>query len=230
MRTVPPPGTPFRFAVVGDSGDLSPESFALARRIRAGRPDFLIHVGDLAYPKGTFRQLDRRFFRPYRRVLERVPLYPTPGNHDYGSRSGYGMAFAPVAGGLRAGKAYAFEWAGAHFVSVPSPDVAAPDTAGWLARRLEGLPRDGWRTVFLHEPPYSPGVKRVTPGLRATLAPMLEGARARFSSGPIASNALESASGSRISRREGRSRTGRRRARAALRSWREALAEVVRGA
>jgi hypothetical protein len=176
FRTAPAPGTPFRFAVVGDSGDLSPESFALARRIRAGRPDFLVHVGDLAYPKGTLTQLDRRFFRPYRHVLERVPLYTTPGNHDYGSRSGYGMAFAPIADGPRAGKAYAFEWAGAHFVSVPSPDVAVSATAGWLARELERLPRDAWRTVFLHEPPYSPGVKRVTPGLRATLAPMLQAA------------------------------------------------------
>jgi hypothetical protein len=176
FRTAPAPGAPFRFAVVGDSGDLSPESFALARRIRAGRPDFLIHVGDLAYPRGTLLQLDRRFFRPYRRVLERVPLYTTPGNHDHGSRSGYGMAFAPVSDGARAARAYGFEWAGAQFLSVSSQDVAAPPVAAWLADELEGLPRDEWRTVFLHEPPYSPGVKRVTPGLRATLAPLLQAA------------------------------------------------------
>ena len=176
FRTAPRPGTRFRFALVGDSGDLSPESFALARRIRAGRPDFLLHVGDLAYPDGTLLQLHRRFFRPYGRVLERVPLYTTPGNHDYGSRSGYRMAFAPIAGGPRAGRAYAFEWAGAHFVAVPSPEAGAPDTAAWLARTLERIPPVAWRTVFLHEPPYSPGLKRVTPGIRARLSPILQAA------------------------------------------------------
>jgi predicted phosphodiesterase len=178
FRTPPLPGRPFRFAVVGDSGDLSAAAVALARRIRAGRPDFLIHVGDFAYPKGTMRQLDRRFFRPYRRVLERVPLYTTPGNHDLSSRSGYGLAFARVLDDPRAGKSYAFEWAGAQFFSLSSPDVAAADAAAarWLARELATRPHDAWRTVFLHEPPYSPGGKRITPGLRAVLPPILEGA------------------------------------------------------
>ena len=178
FRTPPATRGRFRFAVVGDSGDLSPEAAALARRIRAGRPDFLIHTGDLAYPNGTIRQLDRRFFRPYRRVLERMPLYTTPGNHDLTSRSAYASAFAPVLAGTRAGKSYAFEWAGAHFLSVPSPDVAAPDTpaARWLTRQLASLPRDAWRTVFVHEPPYSPGDKRVTPRLRAVLPPILQAA------------------------------------------------------
>jgi len=178
FRTPPPPGSTFRFAVVGDSGDLTAAAAALARRVRAGRPDFLIHVGDFAYPNGTVRQLDRRFFRLYRRVLERVPLYPTPGNHDLSSRSGYGLAFARVLDDPRAGRSYAFEWAGAQFFSLSSPDVASADgtAARWLARQLAALPRDAWRTVFLHEPPYSPGGKRITPGLRAALPPILEAA------------------------------------------------------
>jgi hypothetical protein len=178
FRTPAAPGSRFRFAVVGDSGDLSAAAVALARRVRAGRPDFLIHVGDLAYPNGTIRQLDRRFFRPYRRVLERVPLYTTPGNHDLSSRSGYALAFAPLLDDPRAGRSYAFEWAGAHFFSLSSPDVAAGDTAAarWLARQLAAVPPDAWRTVFLHEPPYSPGGKRITPGIRAALPPILEAA------------------------------------------------------
>ncbi len=178
FRTAPPSAARFRFAVVGDSGDLSPAAFSLARRIRAGRPDFLVHLGDFAYPNGTTRQLDRRFFRPYRRVLERVPLYPTPGNHDLSSRSAYGLAFPSLRDEPRSGKSYAFEWAGAHLVAVASPEVAGSRaaTTQWLEQQLSRLPRDVWRIVFLHEPPYSPGEKRITPGIRAALAPILQAA------------------------------------------------------
>src|SRR6185503_20393997 len=151
-------------------------AFALARRIRAGRPDFLVHLGDFAYPNGTARQLDRRFFRPYRRVLEGVPLYPTPGNHDLSSKSAYGLAFPTLPDEARSGKSYAFAWAGTHFVSVSSPEVAASQarTTAWLEQQLSGAPREAWRIVFLHEPPYSPGEKRITPGIRAALAPILQ--------------------------------------------------------
>ena len=178
FRTAPASGTRFRFAVVGDSGDLSPAASALARRILAGRPDFLIHLGDFAYPNGTARQLDRRFFRPYRRLLERVPLYPTPGNHDMSSRSAYGLAFPPLPDEPRSGKSYAFAWAGAELIAVSSPEVAASQatTTAWLEERLSHLPREAWRIVFLHEPPYSPGEKRITPGIRAALAPILQAA------------------------------------------------------
>jgi hypothetical protein len=165
FRTAPAAGTRFRFAVVGDSGDLSPAAFALARRILAGRPDFLIHVGDFAYPDGTARQLDRRFFRPYRRLLERVPLYPTPGNHDMSSRAAYLLAFPTLRGEPRSGRSYGFEWAGAHFVSLASPEMARyrARTTAWLERQLRRAP-------------YSPGVTHITPGIRGALAPILQGA------------------------------------------------------
>ena len=178
FRTAPASGTRFRFAVVGDSGFITPETFALARRIRAGRPDFLIHLGDFAYPDGTARQLDRRFFRPYRRVLARVPLYTTPGNHDLTSRSAYDFAFPTLHDEPRSGRSYAFAWAGAHFVGVSSPEIEGSQatTTAWLERQLSAIPRDAWRIVFLHEPPYSPGKKRITPGIRSALAPILQAA------------------------------------------------------
>jgi predicted phosphodiesterase len=178
FRTAPASATRFRFAVVGDSGFLTPETFALARRIRAGQPDFLIHLGDFAYPDGTARQLDRRFFRPYRRVLRSVPLYTTPGNHDLGSRSAYELAFPTLHDEPRSGRSYAFAWAGAHFVGVSSPEIegAQATTTAWLERQLSAIPRDAWRIVFLHEPPYGPGRKRITPGIRSALAPILQAA------------------------------------------------------
>ncbi len=175
FRTPPVGEATFRFAAVGDTGDHSPAAVALAKRIRASRPDFLLHTGDLAYPRGTMWQLHRRFFRPYRQTLERVPFFPTPGNHDLTSRSAYDPVFLPAGAASELGNSYAFAWGGTQFVSVESPEVARPDspTVPWMTDVLARMPPEPWRIVFLHEPPWGPGTKFVTPGLRSTLAPVL---------------------------------------------------------
>ena len=177
FRTAPAASESFTFAAVGDSGDGSPQAAALVRRILAGRPAFLIHLGDIAYGACTAAELSGRFFRPYRRLLRRVPLFPTPGNHDLHRQSVYRTVFAPVADGEdRGGPHYAFDWASAHFVSVSSPEFGAGDGEGarWLADDLEAARPRPWRIVFLHEPVYSGGTKRVVRGLRADLEPLLE--------------------------------------------------------
>jgi len=103
FRTAPAGPVPFTFAAVGDTGDGSRAAAALARRILAGRPAFLVHLGDMAYPGGSARDYAAEFFRPYGRLLRRVPLMPTPGNHDLRPRSVYRDLFAPAADGEDAG-------------------------------------------------------------------------------------------------------------------------------
>ena len=44
---------------------------AIARRIRASHPAFLVHVGDFAYTYGTIAEYGRYFFAIYRRTLRR---------------------------------------------------------------------------------------------------------------------------------------------------------------
>src|SRR5438046_2360277 len=137
FRTAPAGDEPFTFAAVGDTGDGSREAAALARRILAGRPAFLVHLGDMAYPSSRASTLDARFFRPYRRVLARVPFFPTPGNHDLVRRSAYRDLFAPIAGGeAPGGPHYAFEWGAARLVSVSSP--GASDAKGGEPGGLAG--------------------------------------------------------------------------------------------
>ncbi len=175
FRTAALPGTPFRFAVVGDTGDFSPEARALPRRILAGHPAFLVHVGDLAYPHGTALQLDRRFFRAYRRLLERVPLFPAPGNHDLLRSSAYRTVFGPAAAGGEDDLRYAWSWGDAGFVSLDTPGVAAGGGGlAWTAAALASFAPSAWRIAAVHEPPFSPGVKGIKEGLRRTLEPILE--------------------------------------------------------
>lgn len=177
FRTAGDPERPFTFAVVGDTGDGSPQAATLARRIRAGRPDFLVHLGDMAYPSGTPAEYDARFFRPYRRTLARVPLFPTPGNHDLRPRSVYRRLFAPIADGEDAGGPhYAFVWGHAYFASISSPSFTKGGAVGvrWLAENLADARLRAFRIVFLHEPLYTAGAKVTVPGLRAVLEPLLE--------------------------------------------------------
>lgn len=175
FRTAPAEDAPFLFTVVGDSGHGGPVARAIARRIRAAHPAFLIHVGDFAYGHGSLEEMNDRFFPPYRQTLRRVPLFPTPGNHDLFHRSVYRTLFAPAADGRPGdGLRYRLRWGPAAFVSLDSPTGAAG--APGLA---DDLKRDGtapWRIVFLHEPLYTAGHKRVEPGLRAALEPEVEAA------------------------------------------------------
>jgi hypothetical protein len=88
-------------------------------------------------------------------VLARVPLFPTPGNHDLTSGSCYEEIFAPVAdAGVRPVEHYAFDWAGARFFSLRYTGLMEGSTAGadWLAAKLAAAADRSWRVVFLHEP------------------------------------------------------------------------------
>ncbi len=175
FRTAPDADGSFLFTVVGDSGHGGPVARAIARRIRAAHPAFLIHVGDFAYGHGSVRQLAAQFFPPYRDTLPRVPLFPTPGNHDLRRRSAYRALFAPVVADMPGdGLRYRFVWGPASFVSLSSPEAAAG--APGLSDDLAAGGADAWRVLFLHEPLYSAGRKPVEPGLRATLAPLVEAA------------------------------------------------------
>jgi hypothetical protein len=41
---------PFGFAVLGDSGSGDPPQFAVAQRMAARAPDFVVHTGEMIYP------------------------------------------------------------------------------------------------------------------------------------------------------------------------------------
>jgi len=175
FRTAPGSAKPFLFTAVGDSGHGGAVARAIARRIRAAHPAFLIHLGDFAYGRGTVREFADSFFLPYRETLRRVPIFPTPGNHDLYARSIYRTLFAPAAAdGSGDRLRYRFTWGPASFVSLSARDGAAG--APGLAGDLDAGGPGSWRIVFLHEPLYTAGRKHVEPGLRAALAPVVEAA------------------------------------------------------
>ena len=42
----------------------------------------------MVYPRGAEKDYDKRFFAPYRALIEEVPIFPVLGNHDVLHRNG----------------------------------------------------------------------------------------------------------------------------------------------
>lgn len=86
FRTAPEdPETPIRFLVIGDMGAGTDEQIEVREAMLAVGMDaqLLITTGDNAYSDGDRDELHERVFVVYQELMARMPVYPTPGNHDY---------------------------------------------------------------------------------------------------------------------------------------------------
>lgn len=121
IRTAPADDrAPVRFAFCGDSGDQpwwvwlqrtpilylparagvfadSPAVTTVGAAIAAYEPDFVLHLGDIVYPKGLHAHYRTGFFRPFAAVLRNAPVYAALGNHDVMDDGGL-QALANVGG------------------------------------------------------------------------------------------------------------------------------------
>ena len=66
FRAAPAHAARFTFAVVGDFGSGNTNETAVASMIESWNPDFVLTVGDNAYPLGSAALLDRDIFAPTR--------------------------------------------------------------------------------------------------------------------------------------------------------------------
>jgi uncharacterized protein (TIGR03437 family) len=153
----------FSFVVLGDSGVAGPAQAEILRRIalEPRKPAFILHTGDMAYPNGTFAELEQNHFGPARDLLRQVCLFATPGNHEYYSELGgpFLSAFSPPLDGVPAqgrGRYYSFDWCNAHFVCVDSNSASNLSMLEWLDRDLRAS-RQFWKIAFMHHPPYTDG-------------------------------------------------------------------------
>ena len=72
------------FLVFGDSGEDTPQQLSLIQMM-IGEPNikFVVHMGDLAYPQGTYALYDSQHFGLNAPLMDHLAFFPTPGNHDY---------------------------------------------------------------------------------------------------------------------------------------------------
>jgi hypothetical protein len=179
FRTNPTRGvkSPFRFWVVGDSGTGDSNQAAVydgMRQYIANQKrelDFFLHVGDMAYPKGTDAEFQRNFFDVYQPTLRHLTCWAAMGNHEGFTSKGllgegpyYDAYICPrraEAGGLASASEayYSFDYGNVHFICLDSHDLdrkPAGVMAKWLRADLEKTNSD-WLVAFFHHPPYTKG-------------------------------------------------------------------------
>ncbi len=178
FETLPLPGKsqPFKFWVVGDSGTASESQKAVYHAFLAwekkNKPvNFYMHVGDMAYTKGSDSEFQYSFFDIYGDRLRGLSCWPAMGNHEGGTAKGttatgpYFDAYVCPAegqcGGLPSGTEsyYSWDYGTTHFICLNSHDMPRSATgamAQWLKADLEKTKAE-WVIAYWHHPPYTKG-------------------------------------------------------------------------
>ncbi|MFL6567582.1 MAG: metallophosphoesterase, partial [Chthoniobacterales bacterium] len=183
---------PFRFAVIGDFGFSDPQTIQVANQVAASSPDLLLTVGDNTYgPSGTTGTgqpgvFDPFWFIPYAVTMQRVPTFPTMGNHDIETANGawYLSNFRLPQNGPPANEKernYSFDYGNAHFVVIDANAWVNPYDANrvatikaWLTSDLAAT-QQRWKFVFFHQPAYTSsgnGVHDPEAGLQNDVQPL----------------------------------------------------------
>ena len=162
----------FTFAVVGDFGSGTPNEAAVASLIESWRPDFVLTVGDNAYPLGAARLLDRDIFGPYAAVMRESAWFPALGNHDVAADGGRPELDAFHSLGNE--RWYRFTWGNAAVAVLDSNVSVAPGSPQLrFARGALALP-SCFRFAAWHHPPWEPPGGPISPSLRRDVVPLVE--------------------------------------------------------
>ena len=172
FRAAPVRPARFTFAVVGDFGSGSVNETAVAAMIESWHPDFVLTVGDNAYPLGSAELLDRDTFGPYAAVMRESAWFPAFGNHDV--KADGGQPEVEAFHSLGNERWYRFTWGNAAVVVVDSDLTVGPGSPQLrFARSALALP-SCFRFAAWHHPPWEPPGARLSPGLRRTIVPLVE--------------------------------------------------------
>jgi len=130
--------------------------------------DFFLALGDDTYFFGKPHEYDQRTFNYYYEQWARIPLFLTPGNHDYEfDLAGTYLDVFPQKKQKNIvpdhqGRYYSFEWGPVHFTSIDTewtrydqPSIAAGSKMlKWLEEDLSSTKKP-WKVVFMHKMPYT---------------------------------------------------------------------------
>jgi hypothetical protein len=172
FRAAPARTGRFTFAVVGDFGSGDTNETAVASMIQSWHPDFVLTVGDNAYPLGSPELLDRDIFGPYAAVMRESAWFPALGNHDVKANGGKPELEAFHSLGNE--RWYRFTWGNTAVVVLDSNVPVGPGSRQLrFARSALALP-SCFRFAAWHHPPWEPPGSRISPDLRRNIVPLAE--------------------------------------------------------
>lgn len=184
-----------RFWVTGDFGLAGSEQTAVAQAFfnyNANRKiNGWLWLGDNAYNSGTDKEYQNNIFSLFENRLKNIPLFPAPGNHDYGNQAYqsasvlttnfpyFSIFNLPETSGTE--KYYSYNYGNAHFISLDSYgafNFPGSDMYNWLFNDLKNN-RLKWTIVYFHHPPYSKGThdsdtEQELLDMRHNIVPLLE--------------------------------------------------------
>lgn len=172
FRAAPARPATFTFAVVGDFGSGTADETAVASLIRSWQPDFVLTVGDNAYPQGSATLLDRDIFNPYAAVMRESAWFPALGNHDVAADNG--LPELDAFHSLGEERWYRFTWGSAAFVVLDSDTSVAPGSPQLRFARKALERRSCFRFAAWHHPPWEPLGRPFSSGLRDNVVPLVE--------------------------------------------------------
>jgi hypothetical protein len=172
FRAAPLGASTFTFAVVGDFGSGTSDETAVASLIESWHPDFVLTVGDNAYPMGSKELLDRDIFRPYAAIMREAAWFPALGNHDVEADGGAPELEAFHSLGTE--RWYRFTWGDAAVVVLDSDTSVAPGSPQLRFARRALARRSCFRFAAWHHPPWEPPGRSISPGLRRNVVPLVQ--------------------------------------------------------
>jgi len=172
FRAAPVGAARSTFAVVGDFGSGTANEAAVASLIASWHPDFVLTVGDNAYPLGAAALLDRDIFGPYASVMRESAWFPALGNHDV--KADGGRPELDAFHSLGTERWYRFTWGDAAVVVLDSDVSVAPGSPQLRFARNALALSSCFRFAAWHHPPWEPPGGAIAPGLRRTLVPLVE--------------------------------------------------------
>lgn len=162
-RAVPAAGQPHRqdlflFIVLGDTRSRHDVHQKIVDRIRAEKPDFILHTGDMV-ANGLNPEDWDRFFEIEKDLLQDIPFYPTLGNHERNAPAYFKYFVFPNGDGHY----YSFDRGSAHFAVIDSNEVGdkKEEKEAFLQHQLNWLHEDlrssgkPLRFVMFHHPLYT---------------------------------------------------------------------------
>jgi predicted phosphodiesterase len=158
-----------RFAVIGDAGTGGREQVEVAAQLERYRRifpyTFAIMLGDNIYGAERPQDMEKKFARPYRPLLDaKVEFHAALGNHDDPNQRYY----KPFNLG---GERYrTFKKGNVRFFVIDS-NYLDPEQVKWLERELAASGSD-WKIPYFHHPLYTSARRGPEVELRAVLEPL----------------------------------------------------------